>query len=115
MSMAPEENPSALPADFGEKVSISQLILSRLDDIRHDQDIMRQEIDGLRQEIKQEVNGLRQEIKQEVNGLRQEIKQEVNGLRQEIKQEISGLRYWTGGGIIAVLLATVTIILTLKA
>ena len=103
MAMAPE-NPSSPSSsstpDFGgEKVSISQLILSRLDDLRHDQDI-------LRQEVKQDGNSLRQEM----TTLRQETKQDMNGLRQEI----SALRYWAWGSSLAVLVATVTIILTLK-
>ena len=88
MAMAPEQTPSSTPGDFGEKVSISQLILSRLDDIRHDQDIMRQDLNTLRQDTKQDLNAVR--------------------------QEISALRYWSWGSIIAVLVATVTIILSLK-
>ena len=88
MAMAPEQTPSSTPGDFGEKVSISQLILSRLDDIRQDQDIMRQDLNTLRQDTKQDLNAVR--------------------------QEISALRYWSWGSIIAVLVATVTIILSLK-
>ncbi len=88
MAMAPDQTPASSPGDFGEKVSISQLILSRLDDIRHDQDIMRQDLNTLRQDTKQDLNAVR--------------------------QEISALRYWSWGSIIAVLVATVTIILSLK-
>jgi hypothetical protein len=88
MAMAPDQTPASSPGDFGEKVSISQLILSRLDDIRHDQDIIRQDLNTLRQDTKQDLNAVR--------------------------QEISALRYWSWGSIIAVLVATVTIILSLK-
>lgn len=71
-----------------EKISISQLILSRLDDIQHHQDILRQDLNSLRQEAKQDINSVR--------------------------QEVSALRYWSWGSILAVLVGTVTVILTLK-
>ena len=106
MSVAPDQTPAASPGDFGEKVSISQLILNRLDDIRHDQDILRQDFNGLRQEL----SALRQDVKQDLNTLRQETKQDLN----VIHQEISALRYWSWGSIVAILVATVTIILSLK-
>ena len=99
MSVAPDQTPASSPGDFGEKVSMSQLILSRLDDIRHDQDVLRQELGTLRQDMKQDLNTLRQETKQDLNAVR---------------QEISALRYWSWGSIVAILVATVTIILSLK-
>lgn len=89
-----------------EKISISQLILSRLDDIQHNQDILRQDLSSLRQDL----NSLRQEAKQDNTNLRQEIKQDINSVRQEV----SALRYWSWGSILAVLVGTVTVILTLK-
>ena len=126
MAMAPEKTPASIPpTGFGdEKVSISQLILSRLDDIQHGQDILRQDLNSLRQEtkqdigsVRQEMSALRQEVKQDINSvqqemsaLRQEVKQDINSLRQEV----SALRYWSWGSIIAVVVGTVTIILTLK-
>lgn len=139
--MASEKTPaSAAATGLGEeKVSISQLILSRLDDIQHGLDVLRQdvkqdigslrqEMNALRQETNQDINGLRQEmsaLRQEVQkdlvGLRQEVKQDINSLRQEtnqdsnsLRQEVSALRYWSWGSIIAVVVGTVTVILTLK-
>lgn len=108
MAMAPEKTPASIPpTGFGdEKVSISQLILSRLDDIQHGQDILRQDLNSLRQETKQDIGSVRQEM----SALRQEVKQDINSLRQEV----SALRYWSWGSIIAVLVGTVTVILTLK-
>ena len=131
--MAPEKTPASIPpTGFGdEKVSISQLILSRLDDIQHGQDILRQDLNNLRQETKQDIGSVRQEmsaLRQEMSALRQEVKQDINSVQQEIstvrqevkqdsnslRQEVSALRYWSWGSIIAVLVGTVTVILTLK-
>ena len=46
----PEFSPSATAC--GEKVSISQRILRRLDNIQHNQDGMQQDIHGLRPEMR---------------------------------------------------------------
>lgn len=115
MAVDPEKTPASTPpTGFGdEKVSISQLILSRLDDIQHSQDILRQDLNSLRQETKQDIGNVRQEmsaLRQEMSALRLEMKQDINSLRQEV----SALRYWSWGSIIAVLVGTVTVILTLK-
>lgn len=136
MAMGPNESgtpgsPGA--AELTDKVSASYLILSRLDDLKRDQERLWQEVGGLRQEMKQEIGGLRQdfgglhqEMKQEIGGLRlemnalrQDVKQEIGDLRQDVKQdvislrqEISALRYWSWGSIIAVLIGVITIIVT---
>lgn len=124
--MASEKTPaSAAATGLGEeKVSISQLILSRLDDIQHGLDVLRQDVKQDIGSLRQEMNALRQETNQDINGLRQEmstLRQEMSALRQEVKQditslrlEVSALRYWSWGSIIAVLVGTVTVILTLK-
>ncbi len=52
---------------------------------------MRQDINGLRQELKEEIGGLRQELKEEIGGLRQELKEEIGGLRQELRTGLEGL------------------------
>ena len=94
MAMAPEQTPSSTPGDFGEKVSISQLILSRLDDIRHDQDIMRQDLNTLRQDTKQDLNAVRQEI---------------SALRYWFWGSI--LAYWYGGALVIIIIGFLTLIL----
>ncbi len=108
MVMAPEptSESSSSATDFGEKVSISQLILSRLDNIQHNQDVIRQDINGLRQEM----SALRQEVKQDLANLRQEVKQDLASMRQEV----SALRYWSWGSIVVVFAATVTIVSTVQ-
>jgi predicted nucleic acid-binding Zn-ribbon protein len=53
-----------------------------------EQHAMREDIAGMRQDI----NGLRQEMREEIGGLRLEIKEEIGGLRLEMKEEIGGLR-----------------------
>ncbi|MHB1956863.1 MAG: hypothetical protein ACYCOU_24355 [Sulfobacillus sp.] len=114
MAMGPNESGtpgSPGEADLTDKVSVSYLILSRLDDLKRDQERLWQEVGGLRQEMKQEIGGLRQEfgsLRQEMNALRQDMKQDVTSLRQEI----SALRYWSWGSIIAVLIGVITIIVT---
>jgi hypothetical protein len=58
---------------------------------KHDVLRVRQEVEGLRQELHQEVAGLRQELHQEVAGLRQELHQESAGLRKEMVEMRHGL------------------------
>jgi len=60
--------------------------------IAKNNDILRQEINGLRQEMKQNNDSLRQEMKQNNDTLRQEMKQNNDTLRQEMKQNNDTLR-----------------------
>jgi|GEM_PF-923456 len=55
--------------------------------IAKNNDILRQEINGLRQEMKQNNDSLRQEMKQNNDTLRQEMKQNNDTLRQEMLED----------------------------
>ena len=131
MTMGPNESdtPGIPSGDLTDKVSVSYLILSRLDDLKRDQERLWQEISGLRQEmgglhqevgnLRQDMGNLRQAVSQDISGLRQEVSQDISGLRQEmaqhagsLRQEIAALRYWSWGSIIAVLIGVITIIAT---
>ncbi len=65
-----------------------------------DLEALRQEITGLKQELKADIKGLKQELRQEfgkeletgINGLRQELKADIEALRQEIKADSRELR-----------------------
>jgi hypothetical protein len=108
MAMAPEHTPSSTPADFGEKVSISQLILSRLDDMRHDQDIMRQD-------TKQEMTSLRQELtalRQELRALDTKFDKKISDLDIKFDQKLSTLAYWYWGTLVLMIVGFVTVLFT---
>ena len=105
MTMGPNESetPGMPTGDLTDKVSVSYLTLSRLDDLKRDQERLSQEISGLRQEtgglhqnmggLHQHMGTLRQAVSQDISGLRQEVSQDISGLRQEMAQHVgSNLR-----------------------
>ncbi|PSR32455.1 MAG: hypothetical protein C7B44_15345 [Sulfobacillus thermosulfidooxidans] len=100
MAMAPEQTPSSTPGDFGEKVSISQLILSRLDDIRHDQDIMRQDI-----------RDLDAKFDKKIFDLDTKLDKKISDLDAKFDQKFSALAYWYGGTLVVIIIGFLTLIL----
>jgi hypothetical protein len=62
-------------------------------------DGLRDEMNGLRDEVRGEISGLRTEVRAEISGLRDEFRAEISGLRDEVHGEISGLRTEVRGEI----------------
>lgn len=107
MAVPPDDPTTTATTDLNERVSGTLLILSRLDDIRREQDHLRDDFSSLRQEFA----AVRQELKQDLASLRLEVKQDLMAQRQEFSQEISALRYWSWGSIVAVLVGVIAVIL----
>ena len=68
--------------------AISEMMDKKLDErFEKNNEILRQEINDLRQEMKQNNDSLRQEMKQNNDTLRQEMKQNNDTLRQEMLED----------------------------
>jgi type VI protein secretion system component VasF len=72
------------------------LIIQRLDDVRREQDRLRQRLDD-------QLGELRQELRAEVGSLRQELHQRIDRVEQRIDRLIG----WFIAGLVAVLAAVV--------
>jgi hypothetical protein len=83
------------PAAGDEKVSVSWLILQRLEDLRQEIGAVKAEQDALRGTLRQEIGALRAEQADLRTELRQEIgalRAEQAALRSEVRAEIQALR-----------------------
>ena len=72
--------------DNSTEEKISNEIKSKVEHLatKEDISILKEDINGLRNELKEDINGLRNELKEDINGLRNELKEDIVANREEI-------------------------------
>ena len=81
-----------LKEDRMELIEVMQKTFATKEDLLGVRGELKEEISSLRGELKEDIAGLRGELKEGIAGLRGELKEGITGLRGELKEGIAGLK-----------------------